>query len=309
MRGARSVVLTTICLMVALFLSACGQNSSTKHPSETAVTVSGDFGSLPAVSFSTPLEISSSLARRIVEGSGGPVRNGEPVVLNLSIFNARTGELARSTYLDGQHPLATYPTSESLFPVVQRSLEGARAGDRILLEVPSKDAFGAAGAPQYGIDSADAVLMVVDIMGTTPENVLTKVTGKPKPVQRGMPRVIHVAGVPTRVKFPRTIPRLKTTRVITLIDGEGPTIRVGNILRLNYIKQRVGSRAPVWDTWSRSPETFIFDNEGGLQAWQQALIGVDQGSRVMILVPNDESETRKAKPLGLAYVVDVLGVG
>lgn len=309
MRGARVSTLVAFCALAAVLLSGCSSGES-PDPSPTAgISVTGELGTLPEVTFTAPLEMSSSSSKKVTDGSGGAVRNGEPVVINLSIYNGRTGELARSTYQEGQHPLATYPTSESLFPVVQNALQGTRAGDRIQLAVPSKDAFGAAGAPQYGIEPTDSVVMIIDIMGTPPETNLTVVTGEPKSPPRGMPKVIYQEGIPSRVEFPGRIPRLKAPRIVSLIDGDGPTIRVGNILSLNHIKQKAGSDSSVWNSWTRSPETFIFDNEGGLQSWQQALIGVQQGSRVMILVPDEDAKPGKSKPLGWVYVVDVLGVG
>ena len=307
---ASPILICAVLISLSLVtLVGCTSPSPGEKSPAAAIRVSGPVGRLPVVAFRTPLKPKKSVVKLVIHGSGGPVVNGEPVVLNLSMFNGRTGLLAASTYQEGQHPLATTPTSDSLFPIVQQALQGARAGDRIMVEATADDAFGAVGAPQYDIKGGDAVVMIVDVMGTPPAASLSRVEGQSAPTTGILPRLEYREGLPEKLVFNRRPLRLRQPRVVVLIAGEGPTVGVGNVLKLHYLEQSPNTVKPQINTWFGPPETFIFDNEGGLQTWQRALLGVKQGSRVMILVPVVEPRTSGRAKLGKAYVVDVLGVG
>lgn len=308
--GLSSTLIWAVLMSLSLTtLVACSSTHADVKSQSEGIHVSGQLGSLPVVGFDSPLKPKNSVVKTVLHGSGGPVVNGEPVVLNLSMFNGRTGRLAASTYQDGQHPVATTPTSDSLFPIVQQALQGSRAGDRIMVEATASDAFGAVGAPQYDIKGGDAVVMIVDVMGTPPEASASRVEGESAPTTGILPRLEYRKGLPDHLVFKRRPLRVVQPRVVVLISGEGPTVGVGNVLRLHYLEQSPTALKPHVNTWFGVPETFIFDNEGGLQTWQRALIGVKQGSRVMILVPAVEPGRSGRVKVGNVYVVDVLGVG
>lgn len=290
-------------------LVGCSSARSGEQTEPAAIRVSGPLGTLPTVIFKAPLKLQKSVVKKILHGSGGPVVNGEPVVLNLSMFNGRTGLLAVSTYQDGQHPLATTPTSDSLFPIVQQALQGSRAGDRIMIEATDSDAFGSVGAPQYDIQGGDAMVMIVDVMGTPPQASLSRVEGQSAPTAGRLPRLEYRDGLPEHLVFKRRQLRIGQLRVVVLIAGDGPEAGVGNVVKLHYLEQSSTAIKPQINTWFGAPETFIFDSEGGLQTWQRALIGVKQGSRVMILVPALEPGRSGRAKVAKAFVVDVLGVG
>ncbi len=302
--------LPALVVAVALALSsACGAQQA-QHESKTKpVSVTGDFGQLPKLDFSAPLDLTKSEHSTVIHGDGGPVQNGESVVVNLTMVNGRTGELALSTYDEGHHPMATTPNSEALFPVVQQALQGAHGGDRLLIEATSEDAFGAAGAPQYGVDAGDPMVMVVDVMGVPPSEILPHAVGREEPPGRQWPTVELAGSIPQRLQFTTKRPRPRQAQVKVLIEGEGPKIKVGNIVALHYLKQRWGAKSPDETTWSNPAQSYIFDSAGGLQDWQKAILGAAQGSRVLVRVPIESGASPGKGGRHLVYLVDVLGVG
>ncbi len=308
MRGSQTRTLVVLAIIGCL-LVACSSAGEKRSSTPEVIEVGGAIGALPEISLPSGLQISSTSTKKVARGAGGPVVPGEPVVLSISIFNGRTGELARSTSQEGQHPLATTPSSESLFPVVQQALQGARGGDRYLIQAVSDDAFGSAGAPQYELEPGDPVVMVVDVLGVPPANALEQATGMAALPPRGWPRVVEESGSPMRLQFPRKAGKIRGVRVQTLIEGTGAAIQIGNIAQLHYLEQDAGSSAPQVHTWGGSPEMFIFDSSDDLPGWQRQLLGVRQGSRVLIVLPKPVGPAGRKRPMQTAYLVDVLGVG
>lgn len=289
--------------------SACGAQQTEQKSQAEPVSVSGASGQLPKIDFSAPLEPPKSVISTVIHGDGGPVQNGESVVVNLTMINGRTGDLASSTYAEGQHPMVTTPNSESLFPVVQQALQGANAGDRVLIEATSKDAFGTAGAPQYGVEGGDPMVMVVDVMGVPPSDILPHAVGRPESQGRQWPTVLLSGRIPQGLHFTTKRPRPRQAHSKVLIEGQGPKIRVGNIVALQYLKQRWGAKSPEETTWPNPAQIYIFDSAGGLQGWQKAVLGAAQGSRILVRIPVESGASPAKRGRQMVYLIDVLGVG
>ena len=103
-----------------------------------------------------------------------------------------------------------------------------------------------------------------------------------------------------------------TVRVITLVRGTGPEVRDHSLVTLDFLGQEWGRPVPFSDTYFKEPALVPIGAGGSVAAWDQALVGVRRGSRVLVLAPPDE----KAAPsvvdfpdnVAIAWVIDVLGV-
>lgn len=282
------------------------------------VEVSGTPGTAPVVRIETPLEVDSTRSRTVVAGTGAPLYLDRVFVLQLAMYDGRTGAKAVSTYDDGQTPLAVTDSGGTLFPVLTQALVGLRQGSRLVLAATAEDTFGDSGAPQYGIDPGDPVVLVADVLAVPPADVLTGPEGAAQQPPPGLPR-LRPDGAPdprglTFRTHGRPLTRPDRLVVVPLVEGTGPRVRPRGLVTLDYLGQVWGAPRPFADTYPKEPVTVPLGTDGVLPAWDQALVGVRRGSRLLVLAPPSTAYGATGSPpdipagATLAYVIDVLGV-
>ena len=307
-------------LALLLPAEACGGTADGGPDEATAstlarISVTGAIGDKPHLSFRAPLSIADSGFKVLAKGTGQPIRLDEQFLLQLTLVNARTGHVAVSTLDPGQTARTLRYSDEDLFPVLQKALTGQRQGTRLLVAAAAKDAYGDTGAPQFGIRPGDALVMVADVVAVPPSTVLDAPEGKQVKPRAGMPAVVERDGEVARLRFGRrTMAKPHRLVVVPLVEGTGPPARADSLITIDYLGQLWNRRTLVASTYGKEPMTFALGTGNVIKAWDQALVGVRRGSRVLVLAPPALAFHSTGQPptipgnATIAYVIDVLGV-
>ncbi|GAB2741151.1 FKBP-type peptidyl-prolyl cis-trans isomerase [Nocardioides pakistanensis] len=313
----RLVALTAVPLLL-LGVAACGEADepgSSASPALDGLEVTGEFGTAPTVKVDEALNLEETETEVLTSGDGNPVVEGEQAVLHLYVANGSTGEKALSTY-DQKVPAAFQMAQGQLFQAVIDGVVGETVGSRVVVATPPEDAFGEQGNEQYGIGPEDDVVFVVDVMSVEPTEVLEAPEGEPATdLPKGLPTVEEKDGAVTGISFDGAAKKpAKELQVITLIEGEGPSARDASLVTFDYLGQVYGSDEVFDESYSTEPRTFPVGIGGLIQAWDQGLVDVKRGSRVLIIAPPEMAYGEQGSPPSipgdstLAFVVDVLGV-
>ncbi len=327
-KGSRPVVRTgtarratrSLCALLLLLTTACAAGGGPGEGSSTTaalarIKVSGAVGSRPVLAFAAPLAVSDSGYKVLEKGDGDPIRLDQQFLLQLTLVNGRTGDVAVSTLDPGQTAKTLRYTDEDLFPVLQKALTGRRQGARVLVAAAADDAYGDAGAPQYGIEPGDSLVMVADVVAVPPTTVLDAPEGQAVQPRTGLPTVVERDGRVLRLRFGRrAVPKPKKLVVVPLVRGTGPAARSDSLITIDYLGQLWKKRTVIATTYGKEPMTFALGTGNVIKAWDRALVGVPRGSRVLILAPPSLAFQSTGQPptipgnATIAYVVDVLGV-
>lgn len=308
----------TLCIALVLALTAC---SGTTRPDKGSIngltgglTVGGSPGTAPVVRMAAPLKISKTRSETVVAGSGAPVGVDQLFVLQLTMYDARTGAKAISTYDRGQVAMAVKNTSGTLFPALADALVGQRQGSRLVMALTSRDGYGDTGAPQYGIEPGDALVLVADVVAVPPTEVLSAVDGTPREPRAGVPKVVLDAGVPGGLDFSGADAKPRKLVVVPLVAGTGPPVRDDSLVTLRSLGQVWRSKEPFDDSFTKEPILVAIGVGQVVEAWDRALVGVRRGSRLLVLAPPKLAFDAVGRPplvppnATIAYVIDVLGV-
>jgi FKBP-type peptidyl-prolyl cis-trans isomerase len=148
--------------------------------------------------------------------------------------------------------------------------------------------------------------------------VRAKATAKGESVEppAGLPTVVEKDGEVTGLDFSDADKKpSKKLQVIPLIEGDGAPARDDSLVTFDYFGVVWGEDKPFDESFSKDPVTFPLGTNGLIKAWDQGLVGVKAGSRVMIVAPPEFGYGAAGSPQGgikknatLVFVVDILGV-
>lgn len=289
-------------------LAACGDEAPA---SEGTVKFAGAFGETPKVTFAnTPVTREKSVYNTVTEGEGATVKEGDLVNLEYYLANGYNGEKADSTFDKDREPLQlTAAKGQIALPAIYNAIIDHKVGSRVTVIAAPKDALAASGGnDQLGIGNQDTVAMVIDILSITP----TKPSGTAVKPAVGAPTLQETAGVPTGFDFKGMTPVGKKPVVHTLIQGEGPALKSGQQVTVNYLGQVVGGAVFDASYPKGTPFSFALGTGGVIKGWDQGLASVKIGSRVIIVIPSalgygttGSGETIKPGD-DLTFVIDVL---
>lgn len=317
----RLVALTAVPLLL-LATAACGEDTGAEETDSgstgdaiAGLEVSGEFGEAPEVTVDQALALEETQSEVLIEGDGSEVAEGEQALLHLYVANGSTGEKALTTY-DQDVPAAFEMTEAQLFKSVVDATVGQTVGSRVVVAAMPQDAFGPEGAAQYGLSGKDDVVFVVDVMSAQPTEVLDGPEGEPAgDVPVDLPTVVEKDGQVTGVGFEGAAEKApKDLQVVTLVEGEGPEVRDDSLVTFDYLGQVYGSKKVFDESFSSEPRTFPVGIGGLIKAWDEAIVGAKQGSRLMIIAPPEMAYGEQGSPPSipgnatLVFIVDVLGV-
>jgi peptidylprolyl isomerase len=300
-----------------LGLAACGSGSS--DPQEggeplSSVTIEGDQGSEPKVTFDGRLDGSKDETEVLVEGDGEEVAEGDTVKANWWIGNGFTEEKAQSTWTKDGAPQSV-EMSEDILPFLRETVIGNQVGDRVVLLTSAEEAFGEGGRPDIGLGNQDAVLAIVDILGRS-ETVppLDGPQGEAKKPAGWAPELVEKDGVITGLDFSTAHKPTGKLIATTLVKGDGAKVKAGQTLTVNYLGQVYEADKPFDESYSGEPAEFPIGVGQVIPGWDERLVGRTVGSRVILEIPPadgyGEQGNEQAGIKGtdtLFFVVDILG--
>lgn len=259
-----------------------------------------------------PLSVGETTLDVKKEGSGKALASDAYVEVDLAMFSGKDGKAIEGSETYTTKPILLQPGMEGGLPGLSKALSGQKVGAHGVAVMPPKDLFGEQGAPQYGIDGKDNLVLVYDVRSVMPETAEGK-TVKPK---EGLPEVKFHDDAPADITIPKDAPKPKKLVTQKLIEGEGETIKEGDQVMASYTGVHFKD-GKVFDTSFKEgggPYPFVIGQPGVIPAWQKAAEGAKVGDRLLVVVPSKEGYGKEGSPDGsikpnedLVFVMDILG--
>jgi peptidylprolyl isomerase len=299
--------------LLTMGLAACGDDTGADAASGgglDTVTIEGDIGSSPKVTFDGRVEVSKVETKTLITGDGPELGADDEVLAHLWIGNGFSQQKALDTYEEKKPELITI--NDQVGKVFRDAIEGQTVGSRVAVAAPAKDAFGEGGNPTLGIGNADSVIIVIDLVS----GVLDGPHGTDKDAPDWTPEIVTKDDVPTGFDFSGTPEPSTRLRIAPLVQGDGATVKKGQTIVVDYLGEVYGSTAPFDESFSKTPASFQIGVGAVVKGWDQALVGRAVGSRVLLSIPPDLGYGDKGnKDAGikgtdtLYFVVDILAAG
>jgi FKBP-type peptidyl-prolyl cis-trans isomerase 2 len=256
-----------------------------------AVTVEGEAGAEPTLTFDQPFTVSTAVARVVTPGTGAALEDGQMLSMNVKQVSGADGSTLGTTY--GAAPTSLTLGDPQVFGALTEALTGQSVGARLLFAAP-----GADSSTLMAIDIVDARTIPTRAEGTavTPPEGLPKVTL----AENGAPSIEPVEGdAPTELV------------VQPLITGAGPVVQSGQNVTFHY-SGWLWDGTPFDSSWEKgSAFTTSLGTGQVIKGWDQGLVGQTVGSQVLLVIPPELGYGDTAKdPIPanstLVFVVDIL---
>ncbi len=178
------------------------------------------------------------------------------------------------------------------------------------LAASAETAFGPEGNTSLDIGNKDSILTIVDIVS----GIDDEADGKEVKAPAWAPSFQGDEEAPTGFDFSGTPAPTGKLQQATLIQGEGPEVKQGQTIAVDYLGQVYEGAKPFDESYSANPASFAIGTGGVIKGWDQALVGKTVGSRVVLAIPPDLGYGKEGnKDAGikgtdtLYFVVDILG--
>jgi peptidylprolyl isomerase len=294
--------------------SAAATGSAGANASTGAAKVSGAFGTQPTITPSAGQPPTKTEVTVISRGTGRPLGAGDLAVVDDYGRTWRSATAFQNTFVATTPPDA-FPigTGKLGLPGLDKALVGVPAGSRVLVVLPPADGFANVTSLPTGVDKTDTALFVFDVRDGYAGNAGPSGTTAASPPP-GLPVVSGATNAKPTIMIPNT-PAPTALAVSTVIQGNGPVVAKGDELIVQYVGQIWASHKEFDASWTRStPVGFPIGMGQLIPAWDQALVGVKVGSRVLIVAPPASGYGAAGQPSAgisatdtLVFVIDVLG--
>jgi peptidylprolyl isomerase len=288
-------------------LAGCSGGGSGSGP---VPVITGPFGSAPVIAMPKGNPPGQLIVHTLIQGGGPVVAPDDYVLFNVEGKVWAGDREVVDSFAD--HQPQGLPLALSGVPA-WKHLAGARVGSRVLMVVPPKEGFGAAGDPQASVTSGDTLVFVFDILAALPAGA--HVSGTPVPYRPGrrLPSVRMTADgpvitVPSKVSPPRSL----VSRL--LIRGHGRPVVNGDTVVVQYTGVVWRTGKVFGSSWTRRfPEAFQLGAGQVIPGWERGLGGMPAGSRVLLIVPPALGYGKSGDPPYVAgtdtlvFVVDIVG--
>lgn len=265
-----------------------------------------------------------SMLKVLTEGDGKPVKAGDVVVANLKGQVWDPGGLSLPPFensFDGGGPLMT--TLEKVIPAWEKKLPGVKAGSRVVLVAPPKEAFPQ-GNNAANILAVDTVMFVIDVLGSVDPD--TAATGK-RVAGAGGGELPTVTGTKDpKVTVPDGAPPKQLVSEV-LMRGKGAPAKEGQWILAQYTGLLWRNGKEFDSSWKKGRTPFsarlalpIYDQQGGIAVggvipgWLKGLKGKPVGSRVLLVIPPADGYGKAGNDQAgigpkdtLVFVVDIIG--
>ncbi|MEU8385803.1 FKBP-type peptidyl-prolyl cis-trans isomerase [Streptosporangium sp. NPDC048865] len=303
-----------------MFAAACGSGggvatgaSSPASSSSSGVTelqVTGQAGAKPTVAFPSKVVETSSYKVLTPGTTGEAAKLGASVIANFTVFtwDGKENKIAGSTYDEGGPQVITL--NEQVPEILRKGFAETKGGGRFM-SVVAKDALPA--EQQAQAPAGQSQVFVVDVVGV-PQDKAAKGTA----VDPGVEGVkVENPGGDTAPKLTTKTKKKAPEKLVTetVIKGTGPEVKSGQSILVQYAGKIWGSDVEFDSSWSRGAQPIMFQIGTGkvIKGWDQGLVGVPVGSRVLLSIPPDLGYGKagsgdKIKGTDtLVFLVDVLG--
>ncbi|HET8598948.1 MAG TPA: FKBP-type peptidyl-prolyl cis-trans isomerase [Segeticoccus sp.] len=290
--------------------------SPSASPSASASKGSSGKGAqqkVPQLSFSTkPFGVPKTEDKVVKKGKGAAVKEGQLVTFNFAVANGKNGKQLESTF--GKQPITIQLDSQHVMPGLIKGLAGHHAGDRVVVAIPPKDAFGSKGNPQLGIGGNDTMVWLVDLKSS--QNLLKHAQGTAVAPKPGLPKVAYHDGKAATITVPKGKQPPKSLVVQPLVKGKGQVVKAGETVSVNYtgVIWRNGKKFDSNFDHGGAPASFPIGVGRVIPGWDKGLVGQRVGSRLLLVVPPNDGYGKKGQPQAgikgtdtLVFVVDILG--
>ncbi|WP_043627906.1 FKBP-type peptidyl-prolyl cis-trans isomerase [Nonomuraea candida] len=292
-----------------LFAAACGSDDgadtgTAASGGSSGVKVTGNVGAKPTVTFPSGSPATKSSYEVIQPGTGGDVKAGDRVIVNLTVYNwDGKGNAAQGSSYDTKTP-ETIALNQQIPQVLQEGLTKVKQGGR-LLAVLANDTLpqGQAATPA----AEPTKVFVFDVVGTLPKAASGKETGE---TIKGV-KVDNPGGDKAPTLTTKTDEKAPKELVVkTLIQGSGAKVAADQTLSVHYTGKIWGTDKQFDSSWDRG-EPAEFPLGQVIQGWQKGLVGIPVGSRVVMSIPPDlgyGKQDQQGIPGNstLVFVIDVL---
>lgn len=318
LKSLRTSVMVGVTGLLLAGLVACGEQTTPEGdiPDDAltnfeAVSISGELGAEPEVEWKGQMSAEDLETEVITEGDGPVLASGDQVIINYYVGN---GFSQRSTYTsyDDEPSGQLLTFTDDFSPIFIAALKDQKIGSRVAVVGSAEAAFGEGGNPELGVGNQDTVLLVMDLSS----GVLEKPEGPKTPAKPWVPGLFQEDGVPTSFGFAKTPEPTAELRVSQLINGEGPVVKKGDIIVVDYLGQTYQGKEPFDQSYNAEPASFGIGIGAVIEGWDQALVGKTVGSRVILSIPPDlgygEAGNKQAGIEGddtLFFIIDILGAG
>ncbi|MGW0704239.1 FKBP-type peptidyl-prolyl cis-trans isomerase [Streptomyces sp. NPDC002867] len=275
--------------------------------------MSGEFGQKATITIPKAAASGKFVITTAFQGHGPKVRKNDVVVVNYTAKTWKRGTALPSTYDKGNAPKVFAVGRGAVIPALDRAVEGQQAGGRVLVVAPPAAAYGTVGNAKLDVSGNDTVVFVVEIAKVIAADSI--VDGRQKAVSEALPQV-NADRSSAAIGVPDTAPP-KSLVSKALIDGSGPTVKVGQTVVFRH-------SAAVWGTnrgkeeatlldssWNQGPAPVVVGRGNVIEGLDQALVGAKVGSRMLLVVPPGlayGAQPQKDIPAKshLVFVVDIL---
>ncbi|MBE7372412.1 FKBP-type peptidyl-prolyl cis-trans isomerase [Dermacoccus barathri] len=262
-----------------------------------------------------PFGTKSATTKVLSEGKGKAIGDKDLVKADFVMVNGTTGKTLGSTF--GETVPSFNMADNNNLPGLLTQLKGKKEGSKVVISLPSGQAFGKAGNQNLGIGSNDNLVLYMDIKGV--DTPLTEAKGTSKPAESGMPavKVPAGAGKQAAITMPKGAKAPTSLKTSTLVEGEGDTVKSGDSIAVTYTGQIWGKNT-VFDATAKHPDApnpsvFVIGKKQVITGWDKALVGKKVGSRVLVVVPPADGYGAQGNPQAgiqptdtLVFVVDIL---
>lgn len=271
--------------------------------------VSGDAGKKPTIAKPAGKPVTKLQVKVVTPGAGAALANGDSIVVNYLGMTWGGKEFDNS--FDRGTPFSVELGGGQVIPGWDQGLIGQKVGSRLLLGIPPELAYGAQGAGA-DIGPNETLLFVIDVVASFA--VGAKATGTAVPLDDpALPKVTG-DGADLAVVVPTTAAPTQLV-VKTLVQGAGPAVVAGQNITVQYLGVLWDGGKTFDSSWSRGgkPVSFAIGAGKVIPGWDEGIVGVKTGSRVLLVLPSDKAYGDAGQPptipakATLVFVVDILG--
>ena len=285
MRRLRALAATAALALCLVAVGGC----STPETTPPDVTVTGEPGEAPTVTYITPLDVGSTFTDKVWTGTGPQLVDGQAVLIDFWLEDATDASLVKESY--SSKPTALLLTEVDLGKDLYQTLQGQNVGARMLQVSPGNGS----GATNY------PTVTVIDVLPTrasgeavTPVDYLPVVTLD----SSGAPSI-----TPTGTEPPTTLVAQP------LVRGTGEQVQADDVVTVQYTGFAWTSGEPFDSTWSHDGLPMSFSLQD-VQAWSDGLVDQPVGSQVMLVVPPTyalgATDSEELAGQTVLFVVDIL---